>query len=537
MSIMRLRKIFNRPVKIQVGKRSISLGSPLVVIFWGIVIVFVVGAFTMYGGAPQGQRTTERTREVTKVVAQVNKYKINRAEFEQRLRLALKRQRVSVDIPQLRGVKTSVLDGMIQHHLLREATKTAGLQVTRQEVKDEQLRRAEATINSRFPDQKDLRSYLDRNQISYEKYRQRLLDAQEVDQEMLRETLLTQKLVDLVRSQVKLTDEQVKQDYEEVKVTHILITPQSFLAESEKETESDTEAKASASTLTPQQAEVKAQQKAQQLLKQIRGGADFAELAQEHSAGPYAEQSGDVGWIRSRQRHFLPKEVEDAAFALKPGQVSDVIRTQLGFHIIKVADQRTNLPDDFDEKKEVYKQRALSEHQWQAWEEYQNNLREQANIQIFDHELQAYQLLADGNEGEVTTLLAKAAENDPYNMSARYQLAMLHKDAGEAAAAINYLQQILEDAEQGARSPQVHFELAELLREQGQTEEALDEYKLASDRAFRSDAVSNFLHMRLRFIFEELKKPELVKQEEDWLAEFNKQQEQGGFGGFPIPGG
>ncbi|MDX1648095.1 MAG: peptidylprolyl isomerase [Longimicrobiales bacterium] len=77
-----------------------------------------------------------------------------------------------------------------------------------------------------------------------------------------------------------------------------------------------------------------AREKAEALLDSIGAGADFAELARAHSDDPgTAELGGDLGWFR---RGRMVREFEDAAFALIDGQVSDVVRTDFGFHIIKV---------------------------------------------------------------------------------------------------------------------------------------------------------------------------------------------------------
>ena len=73
---------------------------------------------------------------------------------------------------------------------------------------------------------------------------------------------------------------------------------------------------------------------AQALLDRINAGEDFAELARAHSDDPgTAELGGDLGWFR---RGRMVREFEDAAFSLFDGEVSDVIRTDFGFHIIKV---------------------------------------------------------------------------------------------------------------------------------------------------------------------------------------------------------
>ncbi len=82
----------------------------------------------------------------------------------------------------------------------------------------------------------------------------------------------------------------------------------------------------------------KAQGKADDLLAQLRGGADFASLAQANSDDPgSAKSGGDLGWV---ERGLMVPAFEDAAFTLAKGDFSDPVRTEFGFHIIQVTDVR-----------------------------------------------------------------------------------------------------------------------------------------------------------------------------------------------------
>ncbi|HYL35459.1 MAG TPA: peptidyl-prolyl cis-trans isomerase [Bryobacteraceae bacterium] len=77
--------------------------------------------------------------------------------------------------------------------------------------------------------------------------------------------------------------------------------------------------------------------KADDLLKQLRAGADFGKLAEKNSEDPgSASKGGDLGWVVRGQ---MVKEFEDATFALKPKEISNVITTQYGFHIIQVLEK------------------------------------------------------------------------------------------------------------------------------------------------------------------------------------------------------
>lgn len=122
------------------------------------------------------------------------------------------------------------------------------------------------------------------------------------------------------------------------------------------------------------------QDQAKAVIAELAKGADFAELARKRSKGPNAPAGGDLGYF---QREEMPKEFADAAFALKPGEVSkEPVKSPVGWHVIKIEDRRKAGPPSYEQSREEIAGQLAQE----TVEKFVTALREKAKVESFDME-------------------------------------------------------------------------------------------------------------------------------------------------------
>ncbi len=207
---------------------------------------------------------------------------------------------------------------------------------------------------------------------------------------------------DQLGKSLEVTDGQLRQAYdsqrdrfkveERAKVRHILVKADQNSSKEDK---------------------AKARVKAEDLLKQIRGGADLGELAKKNSDDPgSASKGGDLDWVRRGQ---TVKPFEDTAFTLKPKEVSGLVETIFGFHIIQTMEKESTRIKPFDEVKAD----LLSEFRKRALFEKMPALMEQARAEIQKDPAQAAQIAQ--KLGIASFKAQKAGPGDEYPAIGRSQ--------------------------------------------------------------------------------------------------------------------
>ncbi len=255
-------------------------------------------------------------------------------------------------------ITQQVTEGLIFETLIDQQMKKHNIVVTEQQIEDHVAQMA-ARENMSVD---DLKALVATGGKTYEQWKQQMQFDKIVGALRLAQ-LEGFGTLDVNEAQALEFYEQNRAFYEQpeqVRASHILIRP-------------DT----SDPNIDPNAADAAAYAKVQELLEQIRQGADFAKLAMENSACPSSADGGDLGFGR---RESWVKPFSDAAFALQPGQISDVVKTRFGYHIIKVTERKQAGLTPFDQVKDEIIRMLQARREAELSSKYVRSLRENAEI-------------------------------------------------------------------------------------------------------------------------------------------------------------
>ena len=303
------------------------------------------------------------------IIARVNNQIITRSEFNRAKEQTvneLKQQNVSDTDPKFKERDKDVLRDLIDQQLLLEKGKDLGISGDTELVKRLDEMRKQMNLDSL----EDLEKAAQQQGVSFEDFKQNV-----------RNNIITQQVIGSeVGRNIKISQQETQDYYNKHKAE--LERPEAVHLE---EILVSTEAPQSANKAgdaAPQEDPAKlqaAEQKANQLLKEIRGGAKFEDVAKKSSDGPTASQGGDLGIFK---RGELAKELEDKTFTMKTGDVSEVIRTKQGFLILKVAEHYSAGIPPLNEIEPQIQEQIYMQKLNPALRAYLTKLREQAYIDI-----------------------------------------------------------------------------------------------------------------------------------------------------------
>ena len=314
---------------------------------------------------------------VEEIVARVNSQIVTSSEFarsKDQLRDDVKQQDPNSADKAFSQREKNILRDLIDQQLLLEKGKDLGITGDTELIKRlDQMRK-----DMKLETMEELEKAATSQGISYEDFKQNM-----------RNQIITQKVIgEEVGSHLNITTEEQQQYYEahkneleqpeSIRLSEILIAPEK-LADKAGASGADANSDEAAKQASDAVALAAAEAKANELVKQIRAGANFDDVAKKNSSGPSAAQGGDLGVFK---RGALAKELEDKTFAMKAGEVTDAIRTKQGYVILKVTDhQMAGIPALKDIGPKI--QDALYYEKLQpALRVYLTKLREEAYIDI-----------------------------------------------------------------------------------------------------------------------------------------------------------
>ena len=289
------------------------------------------------------------------VLARVNGETVTRTELEEYVQNLEGRVGGPIPADQRDRIYRDVLDQLVGYKLLLQEATARKVAVPETEV-DARIEQ----VKKQFP--------------SEDLFMQTLIDrkmtVEQIKADARKEIAIGRLIDSAIAEKVAVKPEQVEAFYknnpdqfkqpERVKASHILISvPEA----------ADAATRAQAKT------------KAEKILKDVKAGKDFAALAKQHSQDPgSAVNGGDLGFFQQGQ---MVGPFNEVAFSLKPGATSDLVETQFGYHIIKVAEKQPERAVSLEEVRPQVEQYLQSQNKENETEAFVKSLRAKGKVEIF----------------------------------------------------------------------------------------------------------------------------------------------------------
>ena len=321
----------------------------------------------------------------------------------------------------------------------------------------------EIAKNQKFPSVNDFKEAVKKAGYNWDDFKK-----------IVRNDMLVQKMVNQVKSGSRVDPK----DLREIKASHILVKDEAL---------------------------------ARQLLEKIKKGEDFSALAKKNSLDPGSkDKGGDLGYFGTG---MMVKPFEDLAFSLKVGEVGGPVKTDFGYHIIKVEDARLKkFPGSADPEKAI-----LQEKQERAFRDWFYKLKQKAKVEIEDPSLRALDLRFKGRIGEAVLEYQKAIKATPNNAYLHLYLGTLYDETGKHELAISEYQSA---ARLEPGDPSMYLTLGSAYLKNKQAEAAAEQFKKASMIAGDNKP----LHEELLKLFNELKLRTLAAGEREEIRRIEKRE-------------
>lgn len=308
---------------------------------------------------PQADIGQVENSDTGKAAVTVNGQVITEAEVAREQSMFMQRLGGRLNPQQLQSMKATirgqVVDSIINRTLLMQAAENEGIEVSEKEIaaKTDQ-------IKNKFDSEEAFVENLKKNGMTMKEI------LEEVEKALKVEALIEKQTAHVK----KVSDEDVEKFYnsnidrfkqpERIRASHVLVKTEA----------EDTE-----------QTKREKRQKIEKIHMDLKQGGDFATIASRYSDCPSKARGGDLGFFSRGQ---MVKPFEDAAFALEPGEISGVVETQFGYHIIRVNERKPARTIPLDEVREDVAVRLNGIEKQKDIGKYISGLRDAAKIEYAD---------------------------------------------------------------------------------------------------------------------------------------------------------
>jgi len=290
-------------------------------------------------------------------VAVVNGTVITQEDFDRemgRVRQQLLSRGKPLTDSQIPEIKKEVLENLINRELLYQESQRKAIKVDEAAINERVM-----ALKKRFPSEAEFKTALIKANLSEADIRLQIKRGLAIEQ------FITKHFVE----KVAVSDKELRAYYDnhphsfkqpgQVRASHILIKVDPQAEQSQR---------------------AEARKRIEEIQQKLQKGEDFATLAKGFSEGPSSAKGGDLGYFRRGQ---MVKPFEEAAFALKPGEVSDLVETRFGYHLIKVIEKKPETKMSYEEIKDKLGHYLRQQKAQKEVSVYLQKLKEKAKVERF----------------------------------------------------------------------------------------------------------------------------------------------------------
>lgn len=337
--------------------------------------LIAVAALCTLAVSAMGCKMIEKTPEAVQrtVYATVGDEKITKADMDEEMQSTINqlKQQYGDDYEnndrikdQLKQMKQQYLNAMVNEKLMLQNAASVGVEPTEDEL-NEKVDEAIDQLKQQYSEDGQFDQILEANGFTEDSFR-----------EYQRKQIILQQVQEAILADVEVTDDDAQIYYDENKDTKYVTgaganAAHILLAEKNDDGEIDFDASLA---------------KANEVKAKLDAGADFAELASEYGTDGTKDKGGDLGFVEYNQANY-DKDFLEGFKQLSEGQISDPVKSQFGYHIIKATGLKEEVVTPFEDVKEQIKSQLLQQKQSEAFNAKLEEWKETAKVKTYEDRL------------------------------------------------------------------------------------------------------------------------------------------------------